>query len=439
LIQTQKRIAMIFKDIKLLDKDFELREHQYLVTDGAYITYIGSEPQPEEGHRVIDGNNKFIMPAFYNTHSHIPMTILRGYGGGVDLHTWLNDYVWPFEAKFNAQEKYWGAALGACELIRSGCISISDMYYDLAVYIQALDKLGMKGNMNNGLLTFDETASYYNDNSYRDTLSLIDWLKHNNTHGRFKVEVGIHSDYGSRRKSVLEVCDYAKQYNMNIHVHVSETKKEHQDSIEKRGMTPVEYLKDCGVFDHLVTAAHCVWLSENDMQIMKDAGAFVAHCPSSNLKLGSGIAPIKKYYDKGMHVTIGTDGASSNNNLNMLEEIHLAAMLSKGASLDANAIPDKEILRMATYNGARAQGRNDCGKLDVGMKADIIMFDLDRPHLQPDYDTIANILFSAQSSDIVMTVCDGEVLYENGEIKLADEEKIIAEANKAFKDVCARL
>jgi len=428
---------MLFKDIKLLDKDFTVKEHQYVVTEGEYIKYAGPQAQAEDGMEVIDGHNRFLMPAFYNTHCHVPMTLLRGYGEGLPLQEWLSSRVFPFEAKYRAQEKYWGAALGACELIRSGCVSISDMYFDLADYGEALYKAGMKANLSNGAVCFDDNEAYKDNNAYRDTQRLLEWLK-DHRDGRIRADASIHSEYCSRKKIAAETAEFAGENGMIIQVHVSETRREVEECMARNGYSPVRYLKECGILEHPAVAAHCVWLDDDDMEILKESGTVIAHNPSSNLKLGSGIPPAAEYKRRGLRVTVGTDGASSNNNLNMMEEMHLAAMLCRGRSLDANAIPAAEILRMCTREGALAQGRTDCGLIDAGMRADLIMFDLDRPHLLPDYDTASNIVFSAQASDIVMTMCDGKVLYKDGQLLTVDEQEIKAKAAESFINICSR-
>ncbi|MDO4177087.1 MAG: amidohydrolase [Bacillota bacterium] len=430
---------MLFKNIKMLDENFEVRENMFLATEGEFISYIGdTEPAGDYG-EVFDGKGRFLMPAFYNTHCHVPMTLLRGYGEGLPLQRWLNERIFPFEARFSPEAKYWGAKLGAIELMKSGCVSISDMYFDLVDYGKALYEAGMKANLCNGVVSFDDSASYYEDRAYSDTLRLMEWTE-SLEDDRIRADASAHSEYANKERPLKEVADFAAEKGLIIQIHTSETKEEHEECKGRHdGLTPVQYFERCGLFNSPVIAAHCVWLEDSDIDCMKEAGAYVSHNPSSNLKLGSGIAPIKKYYDAGLKLTIGTDGASSNNNLNMLEEINLAAMLCRGSAMDANAIPAVDILKMATVNGARAQGRNDCGLLKEGFRADMIMFDLDRPHLTPDYDTVANIVFAAQSTDICMTVCDGQIICKDGESLLIDEEETRAKAIESFNKVCAQL
>lgn len=430
---------MLFKDIKILDEEFHVREHMYLATEGDRITYIGeSEPEGDFG-ETVDGKDRFLMPAFYNTHCHVPMTLLRGYGEGLPLQRWLQERIFPFEAKFTPEAKYWGAKLGAVELMKSGCVSISDMYFDLTEYGKAIYEAGMKANLCNGVVSFDEEASYYDDNSYRDTVKLQKWLAESDD-DRIKCDASAHSEYANKEKPLIEAAAFALENDMIVQIHISETKSEHEECKERHdGLSPVQYLEKCGFFNSTVVAAHCVWLDDEDIEILKKSGAYISHNPSSNLKLGSGIAPVKKYFDAGLNLTIGTDGASSNNNLNMLEEMNLAALLCRGSSQDANAVPIEDILRMATVNGARAQGRNDCGLIKEGYKADMIVFDLNKPHLIPDYNTAANILYSAQAEDICMTICDGRVICRDGKPVFIDEEETRTKAAECFNKVLETL
>ncbi len=426
---------MLIKNVKMLDEQFNVRNDMFLATDKERICYIGeSEPAGDYG-EVINGKGKFLMPAFYNTHCHIPMTLLRGYGEGLPLQRWLNSRIFPFEEKFTSEAKYWGAKLGTIELMKSGCVSISDMYFNLMDYSKAIYEAGLKANVCNGLVSFDDKASYYNDRAYSETVSLIEWTKKLND-GRIKADASAHSEYANKEIPFKEVADFAAENGLIIQIHTSETETEHDQCKDRHdGLSPVQYFEKCGLFRSPVVAAHCVWLEDVDIEILKKHDAFISHNPSSNLKLGSGIAPIKKYFDDGLNITIGTDGAASNNNLNMLEEVNMAAMLCRGVSCDANAIPAKDILRMATVNGARAQGRNDCGLIKEGFRADFIIIDLDKPHLVPDYDTLANIVFSAQDSDICMTVCDGNVICRNGKSVHIDEEETIAKARESLTKV----
>lgn len=458
---------MLFKNAKLVDENFVVRKDMYLRTKGTLISYIGNDVPPKiEGEEMYDAKNKLLLPGFYNAHCHVPMTILRGYGEGLPLSRWLNERIFPFEAHLDGDSVYAASKLGALELIAGGAASISDQYFFIEDIARALFECGMKANLCHGLSDFDPKKELSTTKGFKDTLSLKKRVKrgdycdgnsessldtdNRNSGGslcsdftnesRIKVDMGLHSEYTSCEEFIKRVSEAAIEEGLNIHTHISETRKEHEECKGRHGgRTPVEFLLDCGIFKSKVQAAHCVYLEDHDIEIMKTHGAFVVHNPSSNMKLGSGIMPIKKYMEAGLKLGLGTDGASSNNSLNMMKEIHMAAMLSRVGSLDANALSPAEVLKMASLNGALTQGRENAGLLKEGYRADIIVIDLDKPHMQPDFDTLSNVVFSAQNSDIVLNMIDGRIVYKNGEFIYADEERIIHDANAAFSDILSKL
>lgn len=429
---------MLFEKVKLVDSQFNICKDMYLQTEADRITYIGKEkPEDYEG-EVISGKNKVIMSGFYNTHCHIPMTFLRGYGEGLPLERWLFDKIFPYEACLTAEDMYYGSLLGIMELLSTGAVSFSDMYFYILDVARAAFDSGIKANICHGLSSFDERVNLKELKGYKDTMELLKLSR--NLAGKIKADMGLHAEYTSNEGLVKQIAEVAKSENLIVHTHISETKKEHEECKKRHGgLTPVQYFKNCGIFEQPVQAAHCVFIEEKDIEIMRDAKASISHCISSNLKLGSGIAPIAKYHSLGLNVVIATDGASSNNNLNLVEEIHLAGMVAKGITKEPTVCSARELLKMATVNGATAQGRTDCGTLKVGNKADIIMFDLDKPHLQPDYDTMANLVYSAQASDLCMTMVDGKILYKDGEFLTIDREKVMFEVNKRHNRILKEL
>ena len=440
---------MLFKNIKLIDGNYEVQSDMYVRTKGAFIDYIGKEcPEKLEGETVYDGSNKLMMPALYNVHCHVPMTILRGYGDGLPLQRWLNEKIFPFEAKLTGEDVYWTTKLGAMELLASGCASISDMYFFINDMARSLDEAGMKANICHGISSFDADVKLRELKGYNDTMQLLKDAKAgvygavnaDGSDSRIKADMGLHAEYTSNEGLVRQIAGAAAEEKLIVHTHISETESEHAECKTRHdGRTVVRYFADCGLFKSQVNAAHCVYIEDEDIEIMKEAGANVVHNPSSNLKLGSGIAPVKDYLGKGLKVALGTDGASSNNNLNMFEEMHLAAMISRGITRDANAISAADILKMASYDGAMAQGRTDCGRIAVGNRADIVLIDTDRPHLQPGFDSLSDIVFSAQGSDVVLTMTDGRVVYKDGEYSFIDKERVYAEVRQRFNRIINEL
>lgn len=433
---------MIFANIKLLDENFKVLENMFLQTREDKIAYIGTT-MPEKtsaDEEVYDGKGKFLMNGFYNTHCHVPMTILRGYGEGLSLQDWLFTKIFPFEAKLTPEDVYWTTKLGAMELISSGCASISDMYFHIESEAKALEESGIKANICNGVTSFDPNEDLAGNRGWNETWSLLDSVKNGKFSSRIKVDMGLHAEYTNNERVAKLIAEGAKNAGLGIHAHLSETAKEQAECAERHnGQTPAQFMKAAGVMDCPAQFAHCVYVTEEDEEILKKAGSFLIHNPSSNLKLGSGIAPVKRWVEKGLKVCIGTDGASSNNNLDMMEEIHIAALLCRGATKDANAVSAAEIVKMATVNGALAQGRKDCGAVKVGNKADIIVFDLMKPNLQPDFDTLANVVFSAQSSDIVMNMIDGRVVYRDGNFAFINKEEVYREVNERLSRILKEL
>lgn len=418
---------MLIKNTCLVNESFQVERGKYILIENDRISYIGDKHPEGYFGETYNGENKVVLPGFFNNHCHVPMTLLRGYGEGLPLHRWLAEKMFPFEAKLTGEDIYWGSLLGIAEMIKSGVVSFTDMYFEIEMMAQAVSESGIKVNLSHGLSYNSKKPSIFELQGYKDTERLLDIASRDKT-GRLKIDIGLHAEYTSRESLVREVAHYARERNLIVHTHLSETQGEHDNCKLKYGKTPAEYFAECGLFDQPTTAAHCVWVEDSDIEIIKSKGVIPVHCPSSNMKLGSGFAPIKQMIEAGIPVTIGTDGASSNNNLNMVEEIYLAAMINKGSTQDPEFMYPAQLLKLATINGARAQDREDCGFIKVGNKADLVIFDMDKPHLQPVFDELANILYSGQSDDICMTMVDGQIVYKDGEFKTIDIEKVMHKA-----------
>lgn len=429
---------MLFKDITLVDENYDIQEHMNMITEGNKITYIGRDIPSDYCGDIFNGKDKVAIPGLFNTHCHIPMTLLRGYGDGLPLDKWLNDRVFPFEAELTEDDCYWASMLGAIELIKSGAVSFTDMYFNIEHIARAIKDSGMKANISHGVSSSGELVHYKDLQGFKDTDRLRDILQRGNS-DRIRIDVGLHAEYTSTEGLVREVADYAKSKNMIIHTHLSETKKEHEACKNRYGMTPLAFFEKCGLLNQPIIAAHCVWVEGEDFDLLTDRNVTVAHCISSNLKLASGFAPIKKMMEKGIKISIGTDGASSNNNLNMLEEVNLVSIANKGITSDPEFMSPKRVLRLATQNGAISQGRNDCGCIKVGNRADIVIFDMDKPHLQPVHDVMSNIIYSAQSDDICLSMIDGAIVYENGSLTMIDSERVIYEVKRISKRILSQL
>ncbi len=427
---------MLFSDITILDENFDVREHMYVGVKGNRIAYIGSEKPEEDYGEIYEGRNRLLMTAFYNAHAHSSMTLMRGYGENMALNEWLNDRIFPFEDHLYADAVYYGTLLSMAESVRFGIVSSSDMYYFCDDIIRAVTDSGMKANISRSVSSFEE-GSIKNGVRYKESEELL--KHHNEADGRIKADISIHSEYTNTETSIREVAELAKESGSIMNVHISETRDEHESCKRKYGLTPIQLMEKCGAFDVPAIAAHCVWVEDADMDIMAEKGVTVATCPVSNLKLSSGVCNIPALMKKGINVAIGTDSVTSNNSLNFIEEIKFFALLSKERFQDPTLITPREALRAATLNGAKAQGRTDCGALKQGNKADLIVLDISQPHWHPVYDICTNLVYSASGSDVILTMADGKVLYRDGIWTTIDIEKTAAEVNAARKKILSEL
>ncbi len=404
-----------------MDETVPYLENAYVAVDGGKIKYIGTEKPKENAKRCVNAYGKVLMPGLINTHTHIPMTLFRGLSDDCELAVWLNEHIWPAEEKLTADSVRAGAYLALAEMLASGTTSFSDSYFFTDAIADAVIDCGIKANLSRSVVGSGE--NFESMPSVCEAKSLIE-RAHMEDSGRVRVDASIHAEYTSEPLCRRKVADIAKENGLILQIHTSETASEHQNCIDKYGKTPTELFESEGLFEGTrPLLAHCCYMTENDMRILKSHNGSVAHCPISNLKLASGVAPVLKMQEAGLNVTLATDGAASNNNTDMFEEIKLFAILHKGINQNPTAISAQCALRAATVNGAAAQGREDCGMLREGFSADIIMLDFDRPHLIPCHNTISNAVYSAHGSDVVMTMVAGKILYENGEFKTIDIER----------------
>ena len=429
---------MLFKDITIIDENYETRKNMYVGTSGDIIAYI-SDVMPEESYgEVYSGKGKVLLPAFVNSHSHAAMTLMRGYGENMSLDDWLFSRVFPFEEKLNSEAVYWGTALSMAESIRFGIVSSTDMYYFCEDVVRAVLDAGAKANVSRSISHFTDD-DLYDSYRFRETESL--YRNFNGAgEGKIIIDMSIHSEYTTTPRAVKQLADFTKEIGANMHVHVSETKKEHEECKERHGgLTPVQYLNSLGAFDTTSVAAHCVWIEGEDYDILKEKGVTVAVNPVSNLKLASGVCNVSALLDRGINVAIGTDSVASNNSLNFIEEMKMFAISTKGTIYDPAVVSPVQTLAAATAGGAREQGRNDCGFIRVGNKADLIVLDIDTPYMRPSHNLITNIVYSASGSDIVMTMCDGRVLYKDGEYLTIDIERTYYETEKNTEAILSQL
>lgn len=430
---------MLFENIAILDQDLDYLEGQFVATAAnGTIAYVGPEaPANFEGERY-DGTGKLLIPALYNAHAHAPMTLLRGYAENAPLQQWLNDLVWPYEAKMTPEDNYWATLLSCAEMARYGCVSFSDMYYHTPERAQAVAESGLKANLCTSPIAFEpkdirefpifaemeEGAAKY----------------HGSENERIRFDACVHAEYTNNDVTTKSVVDWAKEKGLGMQIHLSETKSEVEECRQRHGgMSPVEWFNSLGAFDIPMTAAHCVWVDENDIRILAEKGVSVAHNPASNMKLASGFAPIAAMMDAGVNVCLGTDGMASNNNHDMFQDMYLAALLPKGNLLDPAVITPKQIFAAATRNGALAQGRTDCGLIKEGFRADLAVLDVTGPSWTPMTDPLCNLVYAGHGSDVVLTMCDGQVVYQDGTWPTIDLEQAKAQVIARHQRICNQL
>jgi len=427
-------MSILFKNAKIIateGNNFKVLKNAYLGVDGKYIDYIGTEEPKKKYTETFDMYNKLLMPGLVNSHAHSAMNLLKGIGSDLPLQDWLNQ-IWPIEGKMRADEFKSGMDMIILEMLAGGTVSFSDMYMMPLITHESIGKSGIKADLTRVFMGGDKDTDYASYPKRTESLQF-----HKDFDGayddRLHVDFSIHAEYTIYEGLALKWAEEIQKIGGRFHTHLSETKKEHMECIEKKGMTPAAWFKKAGFFNLPTYCAHCVWVSNEDIDIFKEKGVTVVHNPSSNMKLGSGFAPVPKMLEKGINIALGTDGSASNNNVNMFEEIHLASIIHNGYRCDPTIMKPSQIIRMATVNGARAQGRFDTGSLEVGKKADIIALNLDAPHLVPDNDTLALVTYSAQASDVCITMVDGKVLYRDGEFLTMDRDKIFHEFEKSNK------
>ncbi|MDD7718709.1 MAG: amidohydrolase [Eubacteriaceae bacterium] len=427
---------MLFTKISLLDENYEIQNDMYVGVKGDTISYIGKKKPEEDFGEEINGKNRLLMPGFYNAHAHSPMALMRGYGENLVLQDWLETKIFPFEDKLDSNAVYWGTMLCMAESIKYGIVSSSDMYYFIPDMVKAVYDSGMKANISRSIanpmgIPYDELPSIA---EARESLKY-----HGYADGRVLIDTSLHAEYTNNIETATRLAEFTKEAGAIMHVHCSETKFEHDECIKRHGKTPAQFLNDCGLFDGPALAAHCVWCEPDDLEIFAEKGVSVATNPMSNLKLASGIANVPAMMSRKINVAVGTDSVASNNSLNFFEEMKAAAALAKVRVKDPTVVTPKEVLMMATLNGAKAQGRTDCGTLAAGKKADMIMLRTDVPNMHPVHNMVNNLVYAGDSGDIVMTIVDGKILYNNGEYTTIDIEKTIFEAETATEKILKML
>ena len=418
--------------IVTMDKQNPVLQNANLGISGRKITLLSTSSDEQNADRIIDCTGKVIMPGLYNCHSHAAMTMFRGYANDLNLEDWLFNHILPAERKWTPKLIKTATTLAVAEMIAGGTVSFTDMYYFMDTVADVAFETGMLANVSNAVVGPDkDTYDFHKDNVYGQTIKAIEKY-HNKEDGRVKIDASIHGVYTSHPPAWEQVMEFTHKHGLDMHVHLSETRTEHEGCIKTYGKTPTRVFCDHGVFDVRTLAAHGTWVTDEDIAILAEKGVTVAHNPLSNLKLASGLAPVCKMTKAGVNVAIGTDSVSSNNSHNLFEEIKMASLLQKYATNDPTAMPAYSTLELATTNGAIAQGReHESGKIKEGYDADIIMIDFNNPRQTVCYDPILNLAYSTSDKDVEMTMVRGKILYAKGKYTTIDIEKTLHDAGVA--------
>ena len=408
-----------------------------LWVNGDSIRYVGEGKKPAEicaelklempvWEREIDVKGNLLMPGFKNAHAHTYMTFLRSYADDLPLQEWLYQMCFPKEDKLDTENIRPLEVLGIMEYLTSGITTSFDMCYFPPVYAQVAAQCGFRAVQVSGVNSFGGSAAVVEEN----------YLKVNETSDLTSFMIGFHAEYTTKMELMEEIAKLAEKYKSPVFLHNSETQNEVKECLERYGKTPTQLTDELGMYQYGGGGFHCVYFDDRDYEIFKKRNLTAVTCPASNLKLASGIAPVKRFVDEGINVAIGTDGPASNNCLDMFREMFLTSALAKVREMDAECVSADKILYMATTGGAKALGLEDCDRLAPGKKADLIMLDLHQPNMQPENNIVKNIVYSGSKQNVILTMVDGKILYENQKFSIGfDPEEIYREANQIIRSM----
>lgn len=427
---------MIIKNVNILNakqgNGCEIIKNASVKITGKRISEISQLCNNDDDSEIIDGKGMLAIPGLINTHTHTAMTFLRNYANDMNLQDWLFTKIFPAEDELTAHMAYWCVKLANIELIKAGVTTYCDNYFFMDEAARSVEETGLRAVLSRSVsgisdpnkIKLRESCDFFNN--YNDTCD-----------GRISVTLGAHAIYTSDTEYIRAVVEQAQRLGAGLQTHLSETVTEYNDCIKAHSMTPAKYLDSLGYFDvdGIKIAAHCVHMTDEDIDILKNKNVSVSANISSNLKLASGIPPIPKFMASGVNVSLGTDGASSNNNLSILNEMRMASLIYKGIERDPLTMRASEVISLATVNGAKAICRDDLGMIKEGMLADIVLINTNSPSIAPANELDSALVYSAGTGDVDTVICNGKLLMRNRKVLTADEDEAVWEVNKTAQKI----
>ncbi len=417
-------------EIYTLDEEKQRISNGHIIIEDNKIREIGTKKNYDhsEFEQIIDGKGKIALPGLVNTHTHAAMTLLRGYADDLPLETWLQEKIWPFEARLTAGDIYWGSMLAVIEMIKTGTTTFSDMYFQMDKVGKVVKETGIRAVLSQGLIESNDGQEGLLD-AVRFTR---DWQ--GEADGRITTMMGPHAVYTCSPEYLTKIKDFAAELDVPVHIHLAETRNEVKIIKREYNCTPVELLKRIDFFDRPVLAAHCVHIAGEELDLLAEKGVSIAHNPMSNMKLSSGVAPVIKMLKRGINVSLGSDGVSSNNNLDLIEEARFASYLQKVTEFDPTVMNIEKLLQMLTINGAEALHLKKLGRIEEDYMADLILVDVkNNVSYYPHHHNLSNLLYAGSGRDVSDVVVDGKVLMKDNKLLTIDEVKVYYEIRKIVK------
>lgn len=414
-----------------VDDDFAVK-NIYIKDD--MIVGIGSKPDDFAIDKTIDGKGRLLIPGFINSHTHSYMSLFRNCADDLPFEDWLFKRILPLEEKLTGEDAYWGTLLSCLEMIKSGTTCFLDMHMFKDMIVKATCDSGMRAVISRGLTGSSSSGVVEDGGKLQEALDEMKNYQSTSNDGRITFFLAPHAIYTCDAGYIKHILDVASEFSLGIHIHLSESRKEVSDCIEKYQKTPVEFLQELGLFKHHTVAAHCVHLTDDDIRILAENHVNVATNPISNMKLGNGFAPIPKLLKAGVNISLGTDSSASNNSLNMFRELSTITLIHKGANEDSTSISALDGFRFATENSAKALMLKDSvGKIRLGMKADLVILNINTPNFYPQNNLISGLAYSATGAEVESVIINGKIVMENKEVKSIDSERVYYEINRISK------